>query len=303
MSTKTASNESYSRSWQLMRSKWKPREIAALFLEIASPAASIAVACLLPTSNAMSIDQRLAVVVGGIAIPIVMLQFSLTKSIKTVSHEISEVDLKVDSASEMIGHISPVLESVIRSDNDKLQRFAFRRLDEAYDTVIYALNNNNSGDLKPNEYYEELLYLSSLILKDKDENKDKFAGEIWAMTGFAENEWVADEGYERLWSDRLKEMAVANIPTKRLCLIHAELYEMLMRQPFVVPPDSDERYSSFWSFVGFLEDYYCKNDIKTSVNHYFIRDSDNDMLSSVRGFFCNKAYERRHAHFVRGNSR
>jgi hypothetical protein len=31
--------------------------------------------------------------------------------------------------------------------------------------------------------------------------KKNFKGEVWAMTSFADEEWIEDEGYEKLWTE------------------------------------------------------------------------------------------------------
>ena len=266
-----------------MRKKWSFGEIFVLSLEILAPIVSILFACFLPISESLDVDKRLAIVVGGISIPIVLLQYSSTSDSNAMEKDVKEVDDKISGLSAKIDHIDPVLEKVFLTDNQRLQRFAYRRLHEAYKSIQFAIKNNNSGNLRPNEYYEELLYLSKLILSDKAENKDKFTGEIWAMTAFAENEWIADEGYERLWSDRLKEMVDAGIQTRRLCLISDDLYNDLVRQPFETPPKD---HFPFWGFIELLETYYKDEAMKKVVTHYFIRERDNSQLTAVKGFFA-----------------
>lgn len=266
-----------------MRKKWRFGDYFVLSLEILLPVISILFTCVLPMSQSLDADQRLAIISEGLSIPLILLQYSVTSSNKSIENSVSTVGEKVDKVSEKINHISPALEKAFLTDNERLQRFAYRRLHEAYDSIQYAINNNNSGDLKPNEYYEELLYLSKLILSDKNEYKDKFTGEIWAMTGFAENEWIADEGYERLWADRLKEMVDAGIRTRRLCLIPDSLYNVLTKQPFEIPASSIQ---PFWGFIKLLETYYRDEETKKVVEHYFIREGDNSKLSAIKGFFA-----------------
>ena len=139
--------------------------------------------------------MRLSIIGAGISIPMVLLQISITQGQNKSENDIQKIDNNVNELSEKINHISPVLEQVFLSGNDRLQRFVYRRFGESCKMIQSAVNNNNSGNLRPNEYYEELMFLADLILKDKAENKNRFSGEIWAMTGFAEEEWIADDGY------------------------------------------------------------------------------------------------------------
>lgn len=176
-----------------MRKKWTFWDIVVLVLEILSPLASIVITCFIPAGKALDSDMRLSIIGAGISIPVVLLQISITQGQNKSENDIQKIDNNVNELSEKINHISPVLEQVFLSGNDRIQRFAYRRFCESCKIIQSAVNNNNSGNLRPNEYYEELMFLADLILKDKAENKIRFSGEIWAMTGFAEEEWIADE--------------------------------------------------------------------------------------------------------------
>lgn len=269
-----------------MQKKWTFWDLVVLVLEIVSPVASIIFICFIPTGKELNSDNRLAIIGLGISIPIVLLQISITQGQNKTENDIHEVSGKVGEVSEKVNHISPILEQVFVSGNDKVQRFAYRRFGEVCKTIQIAVNNNNSGNLRPNEYYEELLYLAELILKDKVENKSKFSGEIWAMTGFSEEEWIADDGYERLWTEKLKEMVDVNgIKTRRLCLMPDTVYNILTQPKFVEPSQSEY---SFWGFVELLETYYGNGSKKKITEHYIIRKRDNPALEEIRGFFAIK---------------
>lgn len=131
-----------------------------------------------------------------------------------------------------------------------------------------------------------MLHLANLIIKDKAENKNKFTGEIWAMTGFAEEEWIADDGYERLWTDKLKELVEVNkIKTRRLCLMPDSVYDIITKTNFD-EPSKDE--CSFWGFIELLEAYYRNDTSKRVAEHYIIRENDNPKLKEIKGFFAIK---------------
>ncbi|MEI3197434.1 MAG: hypothetical protein V8S56_01485 [Lachnospiraceae bacterium] len=236
-----------------MRKKWTFWDIVVLVLEILSPLASIVITCFIPAGKALDSDMRLSIIGAGISIPVVLLQISITQGQNKSENDIQKIDNNVNELSEKINHISPVLEQVFLSGNDRIQRFAYRRFCESCKIIQSAVNNNNSGNLRPNEYYEELMFLADLILKDKAENKIRFSGEIWAMTGFAEEEWIADDGYERLWTDKLKEMVDSGIKTRRLCLLPDSVYDIITHQPFIEPT---EDIHSFRGFIELLESYY-----------------------------------------------
>lgn len=269
----------------VMRKKWTFWDIVVLVLEILSPLASIVITCFIPAGKALDSDMRLSIIGAGISIPVVLLQISITQGQNKSENDIQKIDNNVNELSEKINHISPVLEQVFLSGNDRIQRFAYRRFCESCKIIQSAVNNNNSGNLRPNEYYEELMFLADLILKDKAENKIRFSGEIWAMTGFAEEEWIADDGYERLWTDKLKEMVDSGIKTRRLCLLPDSVYDIITHQPFIEPT---EDIHSFRGFIELLESYYGAGARKKVTEHYLIRERDNPNLEEIRGFFAIK---------------
>lgn len=268
-----------------MHKKWTFWDIVVLVLEILSPLISIIVTCFIPAGKELDSDMRLSIIGAGISIPVVLLQISMTQGQNKSESDIQKIDDNVNELSEKLNHISPVLEQVFLSGNDRIQRFAYRRFGETCKIIQSAVNNNNSGNLRPSEYYKELMFLAELILKDKAENKNKFNGEIWAMTGFAEEEWIADEGYERLWTNKLREMVDAGIKTRRLCLIPNSVYNIIIHQPFVEP---SEDMHSFRGFVELLEDYYGTGAKKKVTEHYIIKERDNPRLDEIKGFFAIK---------------
>lgn len=268
-----------------MHKKWTFWDIVVLGLEIFSPLASIIFTCFFPIGQALDSDKRLAIISAGISIPIVLLQISITQGQNKTENDVNKVNNDIREISEKMNHISPVLEQVFVSGNDRVKRFAYRRFGEVFKTIQDAVNNNNSGNLRPSEYYAELLYLAELILKDKGENKNKFNGEIWAMTGFAEEEWIADDGYEKLWTEKLKDMANSGIKTRRLCLIPDSVYNIITQQHFDEPPENEH---SFWGFIELLDSYYGSGVKKRVTEHYIIRERDNPDLKKIKGFFAIK---------------
>jgi len=268
-----------------MRKKWTFWDIIVLILEILSPLAAIIITCFIPSGQSISPDNRLAIMGAGISIPVVLLQISITQGQNKAESDVQKLTDEVNDLTDKLNHINPVLEQAFISGNERLQRFAYRRFDETCKVIQSAVNNKNSGNLKPNEYYEELLYLADLIKSDKTDKKNKFTGEIWAMTGFADEEWIADEGYERLWTVRLKELVDYGIKTRRLCLLPDSVFEIVSAQRFQEPSEEKHR---FWSFVEFLKSYYSDEKTKKMTEHYLIRERDNPDLDKIRGFFAIK---------------
>jgi hypothetical protein len=213
-------------------------------------------------------------------------QFSVTVGQNKSENDLEELATNMTDMTIKLSHISPILEKVFLSGNDRVKRFVYRRMGEVNKTIQSALSNNNSGNLRPSEYYEELLYLADMIIKDKDEQKRNFTGEVWAMTSFAEEEWIADEGYEKLWTEKLRHIVDRGIKTRRLCIIPDNVYRIITGETFSEPAANTEK--SFHGFVKLLEIYYGTPTSKKTAEHYLIRTSDNPELNQIKGFFAIK---------------
>lgn len=269
-----------------MAKRWTTIDIVILGIEIIAPVVSILITVVYPPGANLPEDIKLAIIGVGIAIPIILLQSSVTVGQKKSEYDLGKLEVRVAELNEKVSHISPILEQVFLLGNVRAERFAYRRMREVSKTIQAALSSNNSGNLRPSEYYEELLYLADLIIKDQDEQKRKFNGEVWAMTSFAEDEWIADEGYEKLWTLRLKELVDRGIKTRRLCIVPDNVYRLISGKTFFEPDRNAEK--AFWGFIELLESYYRESARKKTAEHFFIRPNDNPELIQIRGFFAIK---------------
>lgn len=269
-----------------MRKKWTLIDILVLFLEVIAPTVSILITCVVPNGQELSENEKLAIMSAGISIPVILLQISVTVGQNSNEKSIKENKESILEISEKLNHISPILENVFISDNERVKRFVYRRMDEVTKIIQSALNNNNSGDLRPSEYYEELLYLADLIVHDKEEQKKRFTGEIWAMTSFAEDEWIADEGYEKLWTEKLKDISEKGIKTRRLCIIPNDVYQIISRNRF--SENQANSNNAFLAFIELLKMYYGNQSKRKTSEHYFLKENDNPDLASIKGFFAIK---------------
>jgi hypothetical protein len=267
-----------------MNKKWSKVDIFILVLQVIAPVTSIIITCFLPQGQALSADVKLAIVGAGIVIPIILLQITITTGQNKDENDIKEFEKSIDDISDKINHISPILEQVFLTGNDRAKRFVYRRMDEVIKTIRTALSNNNSGNLRPSEYYEELLYLADLIISDHAEQKINFKGEVWAMTSFADEEWIEDEGYEKLWTEKLTEIVDKGIKTRRLCVVPDKIYNLISSQSF--SEDEANKIKAFKGFVSYFESYYGCQVRKKIAEHYFIKTNDNPELTRIKGFFA-----------------
>lgn len=271
-----------------MNKKWSKVDMLVLFLQVLAPVSSIVITCFLPQGQALSADVKLAILGAGIVIPIILLQITVTTGQNKNENDLYDFDNKLEKSindiSDKVNKISPILEQVFLTGNDRAKRFVYRRMDEVIKTIRTALSNNNSGNLRPSEYYEELLYLADLIISDHAEQKKKFNGEVWAMTSFADEEWIEDEGYEKLWTEKLTEMVDKGIKTRRVCVVPDKIYQLISSQSF--SDDEASKIKAFKGFVSFIETYYGSQTRKKNAEHFIIRTNDNPELTRIRGFFA-----------------
>jgi hypothetical protein len=270
----------------MAKKKWTGGDIVTLVLQVLAPVAAIVFTCLLPKGQALSADIKLAIIGAGIAIPIIIMQFSIIVGQNKSESDITGLSVNVNDISDKINHISPILEQVFLAGNDRAKRFVYRRMEEVTKTIRIALSNNNSGNLRPSEYYKELLYLANLIIRDHAEQKNNFKGEIWAMTSFADEEWIEDEGYEKLWTEKLSDMVDTGIKTRRLCVVPDSIIKLISCDIF--SEEEANKIRSFHGFFTYLKTYYGNQSRKKIAEHYFIKSNDNRELTQIKGFFAIK---------------
>lgn len=264
--------------------KWSVTDIVVLTLEILTPIFSLATTIVF--GNKLTSDSKLAIIAAGVALPVAVMQISITNGQNKNDKEIEQLSKKLDNADEKISQISPIMERVFLSNNEMIKRFAYRRMYEATKSVNYALTNHRSGILRPNEYYEELFYLAKLISQDYLSTSKNYTGEIWAMTSFAEEEWSADQGYEQRWTEELSELVKQGIPTRRLCIVPKDVLLLIKSSNFQLKNslDSCHAFKAFWKFLTL----YYKNGASKNVVQYAIRENDSYELNEIKGFFAVK---------------
>jgi hypothetical protein len=264
------------------RKKWQTTDVIALIIQIAFPVISIIIAIFLP-SDQLPDNAKLAIIGLGILVPLIVNQISLTNGQNNTEFILSEIKNKLQQFDEKLSHINPLLENAFLSGNDRIIRFALRRMDEVKKVLKYAIDNQSSGMLKPRDYYDELEHLADLITKDKKIHGKDFTGEIWAMTSFAPDEWIKDDSYEGTWIESLKQMIDLGITTKRICIIPSTLIEKISKEIFNEEETKD--IPQFSGFVKLLKDYYGKKAKKGIAKHYIIKNTVDTDLTSTGGFF------------------
>ncbi len=258
--------------------KWTKWDIFILFLEIISVLVSIIVA-LIPEDKLLS-STKLTIICACIGLPIIILQASLTVGQNKTCEKISELTDSYNSLKEEIDnithYISPLF-TIYSSQNERVRRFADRRISEMIKTLTTANKNGNSGLLDVREYYNELDFMADKLELDSGTNCF-----IWAMTGFAPNEWSAAGGYERAWTRRLQNLANKKIKTIRLCLLSKEIINKITDKNFSISRNG-KKGSAIDGFISLLKQYYQGNS--SNCEHYVVLNNEFAKLDEVKGFF------------------
>lgn len=262
--------------------QWQLSDTISVIVQLAFPLIAILLVQFNPTVSAWSADLKISIIGVGLIAPIIILQ--ITNCIAQNKNDSSAQSLegRLVELDEKISHVNPMLERVFMSNNTRIMRFALRRTGEVNTLIKYAVDNQRSGNLKPREYYEELDYLAQLIIEDKKIMGDDFKGEIWAMTSFAPDEWIKDDGYEGPWIDTLKSMVEMGIRTSRICIVPSTLIDLISGESFSVPAEMPQ----FSGFIKLLRDYYGPGSTRDKARHYIIRDTTNEELKRIAGFFA-----------------
>lgn len=299
------------------REGWNWIDYTILAVQILVPIIAILVTVLVETgddSGQLTIYHKMTIITIGLLTPMVLMQYSIVSGnkkrdtvtqkheglldeingelnqispvIENMRTELEKVNPAIDEMKDTLTHIDPILEKVFMTKNDRVMRFAQRRLSEIASQVKFAVDNRRSDILKPREYYDELDYMAQLIMNDKSISGTNFAGEIWAMTSFAINEWVDVDGYESAWTDTLKRLNNEGILTRRLCVVPPALLKRITTSPFVEP--TEKEMPQFRGFVGLLNDYYGSDANKGFSQHYVIKNTVDKDVTGARGFFAIK---------------
>ena len=265
--------------------KWHAIDIFILALQIVLPLIAIVIAWKVPTGSGtgqISEDIKLSIVGLGLLVPLVLTQVSITVGQNKSETGAQEIERKIHDLHERVKHIDPMLERAFLSGNDRVLRFALRRMGETNKTINEAVSSMRSDYLRPKEYFDELEYLATLITEDKSLRKKKFTGEIWAMTSFAPDEWMGE--YTDAWNRRLAELVDLGIKTQRLCVMDDTLIRAISQEPFFEPSESEV--PTFREFMGLLKGYYKTGSNRNVARHYIVKDSANDDIKNARGFFA-----------------
>jgi hypothetical protein len=267
-----------------VNARWQLSDTITVLVQIAVPLTAALIVQFHPDVSKWNEATKLSIIGLGILAPIIIQQITNLIAQNKNERTSAIIEARLEDLDKKLSHVNPMLERVFMSNNERIMRFALRRAEEVKLLVKYAMDNQRSGNLKPREYYDELDHLAQRIRHDRKIMAKNFRGEIWAMTSFAPDEWIKDDGYEGPWIDTLKSMVAMGIKTRRICIVPSRLMDLISGESFSIPSDIPQ----FSGFMKLLRDYYgpgCKRDI---ARHYIIRDTTNAELTSIAGFFAIK---------------
>lgn len=259
---------------EMSKKKWTATDKWLIALQIASIIVSIIVA-LIPDKT-LTPSIKMTIICCCVGIPIIVVQISLTVGSNRIESIIRKQNDSIVQSNLLTQQIIELYQ-IYTTKNERVRRFAERRIDETIKALNEANQMGSSGLLEVGEYYNELDYLADKLEQD---NIEKCS--IWAMTGFAPNEWSSNGGYEKAWTDRLNGLAKRQVKTTRLCFISNELLRQINDDNFIPQPKS-ERGTALDGLISLLEQYYKKDDPNRA--HYVFLHNEFIALEEKKGFF------------------
>ena len=251
--------------------KWGKWDIFLLSCQIISVIVSIIIEFI--SNELLSEPKKLAIICACLGIPIIIVQVKITLGLNKVADNISKMRSKLNDAISQTSQIATLFQ-ICSSQNERIRRFADRRISEMTKSLNKAAQIGLSGKLNVIDYYNELNYLADKL--DQDEK-----GSIWAMTGFAPDEWSAAGGYENAWTQRLQKIAQRGVKTRRICFLSQDIINKFMN--FTDDPSQRERHSPIEGLISLLKQYYSKPD--KNCSHYIMLRDEFKLLEKTKGFF------------------
>lgn len=263
--------------------KWAWYDTVLLIFEVLSPVVSIICSVFIPGTT---VDGRIAIIVGGFTIQIILIsiqnKLSTNPILETVQNN-GDVLMNIEKTVQIADEIKKINETNNKHRIDYFQR----RLDEFERTLQRCVPpNSTSGPLDVRVYYNELYNMATQLLEDNSPSSCL----IWAMTGFSALEW-SDNGWEREWTRRLKELSCKKIITKRVCLISREILGFLkctnvdLFTPILNANSDDHLPMNEARFKSFAD--YLKDNTNELTESYFLYQEDAAYSELIRekGFF------------------
>ena len=257
-----------------MKKRWTSTDKWLIALQIASIVVS-AIIAIIP-DEALIPSIKMTIICSCIGIPMIVVQISLTVDSNRIESTIEQQNHSITQSNRSTQQLIDLYQ-IYSTKNERVRRFAERRIDETIKSLHIANQMGSSGLLEVGEYYNELDYLADKLEQDNGDNCS-----IWAMTGFAPDEWSSNGGYERAWTDRLNKLAKRQIRTIRLCFISDELLSQINDENFIPQPKS-ERGSSLDGLISLLEQYYKESNLNRE--HYVLLHNEFTALEDKKGFF------------------
>lgn len=255
-----------------------------LFFELASPIVAILCAILIKNEG-YEMDYRLATIVAGITIQIVLISVHSKQNTFQILKIVEKTQNKLDAVQNSVKFLNE-LESIYVSDEERRISFTDRRLNKFKKAIEqYKPNNLTSGKLDIDTYYEELYHMASQILGDAEVHNCS----IWAMTTFYDLEWASNDGWEKEWRRKLNEFSEAGIKTTRICLIDNEIVSFLSSSNIkiiskIFEKSSMSLNSSERKFKNFIE--YLKSSTAYTKNYFlYINNTAYKKLIIEKGYF------------------
>lgn len=254
--------------------KWTKWDKWLISIQIISIIVSIIIAFV--PEDKLTATIKLTIICACIGIPILIVQITITVGQNRIESNILTLISTLKDATNQTTQIATLFQ-ICTSQNERIRRFADRRISEMTKSLELACRIGSSGELNVTDYYMELNYLADKLEKD-DKNKCL----IWAMTGFAPDEWSAAGGYESAWTQRLQHLSESGVKTTRICLLSEDIVNAINADSFIIE-QHEGHHLPIEGLISLLKQYYTKPD--QNCKHYIILNNEFELLERIKGFF------------------
>lgn len=208
-----------------------------------------------------------------------MLQFFIDQKFIEYENNIKSLNNKISDIEKCVG-ISEVYKRILTLDEEE-KEFHLNNLSDVETKLNKLINERRSGGLARSVYYGKLHDAANKIKDDfRSKDKNKYKGEIWAMSFWQNDEWDRDSNDdEDGWITALEEMDKLGIKTVRIAVM---TYKNTLLKQKSIDREVD-------NLIKKIVDNCHDDRVRKNTTTLFVNDIAEDLKKVIgKGFFAIK---------------
>ena len=266
------------------KNKLSRSEKTRLIIFVCEIIASGAIPTLLAFWDQMTLSIGVAILAADISVMFLVSQFMENQFLSGIQEKqdkcFQELKDSINALRKNID-IEDLYKKIYLLENAEQKNIYLDAVQTFVETMKSRMDGARSGALSRHSYYGELTKASEAIILDKAQTgKNKYLGEIWAMTFWQDDELDLSDAYESAWVKKMETMDELGIATIRLCVMKNKK-NLLMRN------DIDDVVETFLERLC----YYCKKNAVCKNTIVYAIDSIDSLSAREqewigKGFFA-----------------